>query len=175
MKTLTNCLKRNKIILICSLLFFFIPLIWNVFFGITSITPGEQNISTNLLGLFFNNFIVSSIIMSGFVTFGFSTVLYLSINGMIVGYSITLQLEKGRSVFEILSLLIPHGLAEVPALILSGIIGLKSIDMIVKLTISKDKNIIKRDFKDISILFVTIIILLIIGAIIETYFTPLLK
>ncbi|MDF9626873.1 stage II sporulation protein M [Bacillus cereus] len=175
MKILTNCLKRNKIISICSLLFFFIPLIWNVFFGITSITPGEQNISTNLLGLFFNNFIVSIIIMSGFVTFGFSTVLYLSINGMIVGYSITLQLEKGRSVFEILSLLIPHGLAEVPALILSGIIGLKSIDMIVKLTISKDKNIIKRDLKDISILFVTIIILLIIGAIIETYFTPLLK
>ncbi|MED2697041.1 stage II sporulation protein M [Bacillus thuringiensis] len=172
---LTNCLKQNKIILLCSLLFFFIPLIWNVCYGITFITMEEQVISTNLWELFFNNFIVSIIIMSGFFTLGFSTILYLSINGMIIGYSIVQQFEKGKSAFEILSLLIPHGIAEVPALILSGVIGFKSIDIILKLTISKNKNIIRESFKDMSILFSIIIILLIIGAIIETYVTPLLK
>ena len=113
-----------------------------------------------------------SVLAAGF-TFGLTSIFYLFTNGFILSGSIIENLHSGVPFIRFL-LLIPHGIFEVPALLLSGAIGFKGVELVIRLCFLR-KKIIASMFRHIGILVLLIICLLIAAAIIEAYITPILS
>ncbi|MCI0768191.1 stage II sporulation protein M [Bacillus sp. TL12] len=103
----------------------------------------------------------------GVITFGLSTIYMVIMNGVFLGLSIYHTYHSQSILFTILSIL-PHGIFEIPAIILASSLGLSPLYMIFK-TLKGDK--LKISFKTISINILIIISLLIIAAIVESYIT----
>lgn len=147
-------------------------------YGITSADPvnksGSLNTTSSLIHLIDNNLLVCGLIISGFFTFGLTTILYLFTNGLILGESIMNNLDFG--VLKIVLLILPHGIFEIPALIVSGVIGFKGIALIPQLFHKKNiSNFIKDYFTNILLLLIVVMLFVMISGLIETYLTPLFK
>ncbi|MED0744374.1 stage II sporulation protein M, partial [Aeribacillus composti] len=79
------------------------------------------------------------------------------------------------SISSIFVKLIPHGIFEIPAILISGIIGLKGVSIIIEFfrTSLSTKQLIKQTLFEIALLTSIILIFLTLAAIIEWYITPL--
>jgi stage II sporulation protein M len=106
------------------------------------------------------------VIVSGFF-FSIVPTLAALMNGMMIGFMFqNTQLVAGKSIFEMALLLIPHGIFEIPAMILALAIGVKLGDLPFK---SRKIEFIKLNFKKIFYCYLKIIFpLLLIAAGIET-------
>jgi uncharacterized membrane protein SpoIIM required for sporulation len=74
-----------------------------------------------------NNLLAASLLVCGFATFGVLTALLLCGNGLLVGTSIVAALNGGRTAAEVAAGLVPHGVLEVPGLLIAGMVGFKSL------------------------------------------------
>jgi len=139
---------------------------WHTILHIAESSNGK---SYSTLYYFLNNFNVSYLaIMGGAFTGGLYTVYICFFNGYIVGYAIKLLIPFNQQF-----LLLPHGIFEVPALIISCTMPLKFwVDIIKKRSI---KHIHQAFIDHILNLrtWAIILILLLIAAIIESEITPL--
>ncbi|RVU54589.1 stage II sporulation protein M [Anaerosphaera multitolerans] len=126
------------------------------------------------VSLFLNNIrAVAVMTVMGFIPFLFIPIFSLILNGMIIGMlPVLIQRDFLRSmVFGIL----PHGIFEIPALVLGASLG-------TMLCITLIKKIFRRDAVEIKVLLKyilttylkKIIPLLIIAAVVEAYITPLI-
>ncbi|GFZ34046.1 hypothetical protein CSC2_45720 [Clostridium zeae] len=98
--------------------------------------------------------------ISGLITFSITTVLYLIVNGIILGLSLA-----HCTVYEFFTKIIPHGMFEIPAMVLASSIGLIPLYIIyckVKLKTNK------LDIQKILIVLITSFILMFIAGIIES-------
>lgn len=184
--------KLLKIIIVCSILFI-ICMISGIFFGIkyqsetqqilksfienkSDIISDSGNISA--FGIIKNNVVACIVsIIIGFFPFIFLPILTLSLNGFVLG--ITLGIGKSlqnMSMIKILLLgILPHGIFEIPAIIISIAIGLNLCLCITKKIIGKYNEKIIDDIKESILVFACIIIpLLIVAGIVEAYITPTL-
>ncbi|MBV2898012.1 stage II sporulation protein M [Staphylococcus aureus] len=121
-----------------------------------------------------NNLVVNFSMVSGVITFGVSTLLLLLFNGALIGTSIRSALAEDRmGLMEILFSLIPHGVFEIPALILSAMIGFQLIELIVLMYIRVEsyKNLFKSFIKKFLIRLLLMIILTVIAGVVEWYIT----
>lgn len=76
--------------------------------------------------IFFNNAIKSFMVMYLGLFFGIIPVFFLVMNGMIIGYLLSSLHEQGINVFElVLRGLLPHGILEIPAILIASAYGLK--------------------------------------------------
>ncbi|MED0702324.1 MULTISPECIES: stage II sporulation protein M [Aeribacillus] len=168
--------SNNKILFVISLLLFFGGMAGGYLFRIDAVR-GDLNYiqASDVENLLFNNIKASLVIASGLLSLGISTVIFLITNGLIVGSSIQQQLELGLSISSIFVKLIPHGIFEIPAILISGIIGLKGVSIIIEYfrTSLSAKQLIKQTLFEITLLTSIILIFLTLAAIIEWYITPL--
>lgn len=173
----TALYKRNKTLLIVSTTIFFL----SMFMGYVlsgQIDQFMKNVLNSLRGkftkegitttsLFLNNLKSTFIIYAGGIT-GIFTVIVLFINGLLIGYVVT---KYPISIIYIL----PHGIFEIPAIIIAGAAGFRITSMIIRILISlsKGKPINKHywEFKDSLALFAITIGLLLIAAFIEANIT----
>jgi uncharacterized membrane protein SpoIIM required for sporulation len=166
-------LDRNRWILLGSFAFFAVGMLLGAW---GSGNPGHDWIEPNGVGhLLRNNLFSCLLIASGFVTFGWMAVLYLFLNGFVLGTSIADQLASGMEPLRIVLLLAPHGIFEVPALIMSGAVGLKCLDILVRMLIRPVRETLLSGVKDTAVLLVAIVVFLVAAAWMETYITPLFK
>lgn len=153
-------LDRNRWLLLVSFCFFSVGMLLEAW-GIES--SGNDRIEPEGVGhLFRNNLFSCLLIVSGFITFGWMAFLYLFLNGFVLGTSIAEQLATGMEPFRIVLLLAPHGIFEIPALIMSGAVGLKSLDILFRAMVRPARDVFVCGF-------------LVADAWIETYITPLFK
>ncbi|MEI6839884.1 MAG: stage II sporulation protein M [Methanomicrobiales archaeon] len=75
------------------------------------------------VSLFLNNFQACLLLFLGGATFGVVTLFILLTNGLIIGSIVELVREQQGTVFVFVAIL-PHGIFEIPAFILSGALGL---------------------------------------------------
>jgi stage II sporulation protein M len=126
------------------------------------------------LFVFFNNSINSFlVIFLGSIFCIFPTIVLL-VNGGILGslfFLFKLKLET-KSFFL---LILPHGIFEVPAILLSGAAGLSLGVSTFKRIFRKQRGLKKEFKKSFSFFFKTLIPLWIVAAFVEIFFTPLLK
>ena len=73
--------------------------------------------------IFANNTETSVILFIGGATFGLITALILSINGFVIGIVVE-YVRQEQGAFVILAGVLPHGIFEIPALVLAGMFGL---------------------------------------------------
>ncbi|MGR6765329.1 stage II sporulation protein M [Paenibacillus polymyxa] len=76
--------------------------------------------------IFFNNAIKCVLVIYSGALFGIVPFIFLIVNGMVLGFVVHLQTDMGRSMYEIVVKgLLPHGVIELPVLIIACAFGLK--------------------------------------------------
>ncbi|MDQ0050879.1 stage II sporulation protein M [Paenibacillus polymyxa] len=76
--------------------------------------------------IFFNNAIKCVLVIFMGAVFGIVPFVFLIVNGMVLGFVVHLQIDMGRSMYEVVVKgLLPHGVIELPVLIIACAFGLK--------------------------------------------------
>lgn len=123
--------------------------------------------------IFFNNSLKAIATMFSGLALGLGPLVFLIVNGFLLGIVVNgVSLQHGALV-SILSLL-PHGILEFPSIILSAALGLHLGMVVLKKIIGKESHI-KSEIK-LSLFFFAAIILpaLFVAAFIEVFVTPIL-
>ena len=133
----------------------------------------EKRSKLHVTGLIFQNNVKALIvIMFGGIVFGLITVFGIFFNGFIMGIVMALAFYQGKSIIFFIASILPHGIAEMPALIGAGAFGLKTgLDLI----FPKGKNRVEllKENLNKNILSLGIFVpLLFIAAAIEAIITP---
>jgi uncharacterized membrane protein SpoIIM required for sporulation len=118
------------------------------------------------------NLMVIAQLLIGTVLFALLTFASLGINGYYLGmYTATAILDNSQSKFLIM--IIPHGIFEIPAIIIAGAAGFKIPYEIVRYLMGKkEQPLTKEDIKEYLTLALISIVLIVIAAFVEAYITP---
>ena len=118
-----------------------------------------------------NNLVVILRILLGSFTFGVYTIIIITLNGFNIGSLMAHAIEIGN-IKTFLSLTFPHGIFEIPAIIIAGAAGFKIPLEIIRYLAGKKKQILtKDDIKEYLTLALISIILIVIAAWIEANVT----
>lgn len=137
----------------------------------------NEDMSINVFSLFFNNLRASFIMMViGWIPLLFLPLLTLGINGLIIGIALKMTSLTGINPLKMLVLgIVPHGIFEIPALLISFLLGVFICKNISKRIFRGDTFYLRDVFLfTIKEFVIKVIPLLIIAAIIESYITPLI-
>ncbi|AEA47916.1 stage II sporulation protein M [Archaeoglobus veneficus] len=94
-----------------------------------------------------NNLRLICLIVTGGFVFGFLTFLNLYINGMYLGTMVNSAVDKIG--LKTIYLILPHGIFEIPAIIIAGAAGFKiPYEIIRYLAGKKEKILTKQDIKE---------------------------
>ncbi|MCO6330798.1 stage II sporulation protein M [Staphylococcus epidermidis] len=140
-------------------------------FNIKINSKQSSNINPNsALDIIINNLQANMNLASGFLTLGIGTIIFIFLNGSIIGSSIK---ESNLSNIDIFFSLAPHGILEIPAMILSSMIGFQVIEFVFILFFStnKTKKIMISFFKILFFRIILVILLTIFAGLIEWYIT----
>lgn len=127
-----------------------------------------------MLSIFLNNALKCFLVIVLGLALGVAPALFMLANGLILGIVIGVTI-RGTSLSYVLVGTVPHGVIEIPMVLISSAIGLKlGVDLILKL-MRKKASIGKEIREGLTMYFVYIMPLLLLAAIIETFVTgPLL-
>lgn len=124
-----------------------------------------------MLFIFFNNTIASFLSMIMGIFFGIWPIFFILFNGVLIG-AICFEIIDQLGVATVLFALIPHGIIEIPMILLSASIGLRLGTLLAQKILKKIEINIKEEVISALIFFVYIIVpLLFVAAFIETYIT----
>ncbi|AEB28837.1 hypothetical protein, transmembrane DUF95 [Carnobacterium sp. 17-4] len=126
------------------------------------------------LDYFTNNIKVACSLMLGFFSLGITTFIIFSINAIFFGVGIAAQISES-GIIDSLFYIFPHGLFEIPALIISACIGFYPIYFILQI-IKKESSlmIVKEELIKMVFLILVVILLVTIAAMLEATMTPYL-
>lgn len=138
--------------------------------------PENPTVFNEATFLFQNNIRANIIIMIGGLFFSIFSVLAIIMNGLIIGFTYTLVTP-----IQFIVGIIPHGIFELPATILSLVgafiitkLEINLLNALFKKRLKEEINKSDKLVKDIVLTFIIILVLLIIAAIIEAGVTPVL-
>ena len=129
----------------------------------------------NFFYYFAHNINVLKNSLVGIFSFGIFSILQLTINGIFLGVGMA-EMTANVGWLKSLLFIFPHGFFEIPALILSTMLGIYPVYLFC-LLIFKNKNykwkvVMFKQAKNIFWIFMTILIFIIIAALLEAYLTP---
>ena len=122
--------------------------------------------------LFFNNLEACILLFLGGASFGILTIFIMSLNGILIG-AIMEIVHKDHSVVFVAAAILPHGIFEIPAFILSGALGI----LLAQSLVSEWYNGIDtaEHAKKYARLFIVYSIpLVLIAAFVEAFITPVI-
>ncbi len=124
-----------------------------------------------VLIIFLNNAIKSLVFMLAGFFFGIAPILFIATNGFLLGIVLAVK-EVDFGFFRVLSFVVPHGIFEIPAVILASaqgvLLGYRFYE-----SLFKGKEF-KRHVKDSVVFYLKYVIpILLIAAFMEVYVTPL--
>ncbi|MEM3507177.1 MAG: stage II sporulation protein M [Candidatus Bathyarchaeia archaeon] len=136
-----------------------------VFKGLTKLSPFELTFF-----IFLNNSVKSFITILLGIVFGTVPIVFLALNGLIIGLVI-FEAIKTKGVLFTIAAILPHGIIEIPSFLISTAIGLKVGYEVVKKI--KGKGSIKKEVKTgVRFFILRILPLFFLAAIIEVFVTP---
>lgn len=150
--------------------------------GIVNDVDKITNPFSLLLVILKNNVMaVISMIAIGLLSFGVYAIISLVLNGVIIGFLMSMYAEAGVNPWGIFTVgLLPHGIFEFPAIILACAIGIRlgvlAIQWFSSVLFGEKRERAKVNFqlflKDFPFLFGTVILLLLAAAVVESFITP---
>ena len=130
----------------------------------------KEIIEPNFIALLNNNTNLILILVLGGLIFGVSTLINLFLNGYILGNALFYLLSVESNL--IFTLILPHGIFEIPAIIIAGAAGFKIPYEIVRYLAGRKEQILtKDDIKEYLTLALISIILITVAAWIEANIT----
>lgn len=142
----------------------------------------KPNSTLYLFGIIFlNNALKSILIIFSGALLAFIPIFFLVINGMIIGYLAVVQV-KADHLGLLLKGILPHGIIEIPAIVLAAAFGIRLGTIVFKglLTMISSRGRVafleemRQFMKVVPALAVLLVVSLLIAAIIESTVTPLL-
>jgi len=133
----------------------------------------ENKCSNNVLFFYFltNNLRLVGLLISGSALFGAPSCLNLLANGIFVGSAIKSAILTDK-LLEFILLTLPHGIFEIPAIIIAGAAGFKIPYEIIRYLAGRREQILtKEDIKEYFTMALISIVLIIIAAWIEANIT----
>lgn len=148
---------------------------YGILYDINSAPLLEHEFNENMFSfhyIFLNNLkVVLLLSFGGVLTFGGLTFLNLIFNGVNVGVMFYAYLNLGELKTFFL-LILPHGIFEIPAIIIAGAAGFKIPYELLRFALGKKEEIIsEEDAKEFFKLFLISMILIFIAALIESTIT----
>lgn len=136
-----------------------------IFKNLTKLNPFELT-----LLIFLNNSIKSFITILLGIAFGIVPIIFLVLNGLIIGL-VVFEVIKIKGVLFTIAAILPHGIIEVPLFLISTAIGLKvGYEVIKKI---KGKGSIKKEVSvGIKFFILKILPLFFLASIVEVFITP---
>ena len=129
------------------------------------------------LGILRNNWRAMLVIAcSGLVPFLFLPALSLGYNGVIIGVLLAYYHQRGLPVMAAIAGILPHGVFELPALILAGAAGVCLCRGATRTMVRWDEGfhpLLRKLENVLRLLLLELFPLLLIAALVETYITPL--
>ena len=124
------------------------------------------------LKLFANNLEACILLFLGGASFGILTIFIMSLNGIVIG-AIMEIVSKSHSSLFVAAAILPHGIFEIPAFILSGALGIQLAQaLIAEWYGTGDTAIDARKFGRIFLMYV--LPLVTIAACVEAFITPVI-
>lgn len=150
--------------------FIFIGGMFDALYLMDSTMPTETMIDaeTTWIAVFVNNLFGCIILISGFLVFGITTFIFLIFNALFLGMALVTSYATGATITDIVLAVLPHGIFEIPAVLLSAAIGFLGF----KFYSQEDY---KRFYINIGKLSTMVVILLLIASLVETSITIPLK
>lgn len=127
-----------------------------------------------LTTIFFNNLGVVTILVLGGLLVGIPSVFGIIVNGVVIGYSVSLLLPSYDSLLAGLMTILPHVMLEFPALVLATAAGLRLPAGLVSHLRGREEVLSRRDIVDYLLLASIAIAFVSIASIIEVHLTPLI-
>jgi stage II sporulation protein M len=141
----------------------------------------EKEIAGQILGkdtpeifarLFLNNFEACILLFLGGASLGILTILILSLNGVLIG-SIMEIVHTDHSIIFVAAAILPHGIFEIPAFILSGSLGILLAQSLIDEWYNGGDA--ANDARGFSRLFIVYVVPLVgIAAFVEAFITPVI-
>lgn len=120
--------------------------------------------------LFVNNLQACILLFLGGASFGILTIFIMSLNGIVIG-AIMEMVRKDHTFLYVAAALLPHGIFEIPAFIISGALGiLLAQSLIAEWYGTGDSATDAREYARIFILY--ILPLVAVAACVEAFITP---
>jgi stage II sporulation protein M len=176
--------KTSPYILLATALFI-MSLIWGLLMNPDFIGEMLGDLTQSLLQLgslppavlfaviFLNNSIKSLLSIVLGIAIGIPPLIFLCFNGFIIGAMIS-ALQSRTSNIMIIASLAPHGVIELPAIVLATALGFKVGFESIKYLINRQSNVKVQLRQSLVIYMKCILIMLFVAALIETFATPLL-
>lgn len=147
-------------------------MIKNFFEGKTDILAPDGTVTA--FGLLRNN-VTASLVMflAGIIPFIFLPLIGIFVNGAIIGALFKLFYANGVNILALfIRGILPHGIFEIPALVISAAMGVKLCMTVIKKIRKKDVSL-GETLRELGITFITVVVpLLIVAALVEAYVTP---
>lgn len=143
--------------------------------GLEELVQRLQNLSPLeiMLIIFINNIIAMFIAVLFGIALGIVPFLVLVLNGFIIGTIVRmLLLEMGWGF--IIAGLVPHGIIEIPLLLLSTSIGMRIGFEVLRAIAGKPSDIKQEFIKGMKFFFYWMVPLIFLAALIETFITPVI-
>jgi stage II sporulation protein M len=122
------------------------------------------------LKLFANNLQACILLFLGGASFGILTIFIMSLNGIVIG-AIMQMVRKDHTFVYVAAAILPHGIFEIPAFILSGAFGiLLAQSLIAEWYGTGDTAVTAREYARLFILYV--LPLVAVAACVEAFITP---
>jgi len=123
------------------------------------------------VGLAINNLTAMLVMLLGAVSLGLMTVLALVINGLLIGAIVGIAVQRIAPVV-ILALIVPHGVLEIPALLIASAVGLRFARLTVRYIRGLEEELVtRRDLREAGWLVAVSAVLIIVAAYIEANLT----
>ncbi|WP_166245915.1 stage II sporulation protein M [Paenibacillus turpanensis] len=125
------------------------------------------------LFIFLNNAIKAVLIMFAGLFFGLIPLVFIVMNGMVLGFVFRNALEQGRDLSVlIVKGILPHGILEVPAILIAGALGLKLGGLMWNSLLRRNSRGTLTGFlKSLGKVSVVLVSVLLIAAVIESTVT----
>lgn len=134
----------------------------------------DEDGTIHLLPLLGNNIRAAiATIFYGLFPFLFLPALSLGINSMLIGFLAAFYVENGMNMLYFFAAIVPHGIFELPALIIAIALGLYLCRTITDFVRHDTKGVVKTALQDVTrVLCLRAIPLFVIASVIECYITP---
>ena len=134
----------------------------------------QEDGSFSAVALFLNNLQAMALsVLYGFIPFLFLPALSLGVNSIILGALAALYSNNGFSLLMLLAGILPHGIFELPALVLSLAAGLCLCQNINHYIRKNEKGVMKPLMLNLlRVICLLVLPLLVVAAVMECYVTP---
>jgi stage II sporulation protein M len=145
----------------------YLDLLKNSFGWIKDLTPVGI-----MLVIFLNNALKSLLAIVLGAGFGIIPVIFVAGNGVLLGL-VANQISSEKGVLFVLAAILPHGIIEIPMILISSGLGLRLGSLMYSSIIGKETDMKYELVQSLRIYMRIVVPLLFVSAVVETFVTPL--